>query len=78
MHIRIADNVLLRLQTIGILNRGAEFSGLGWCHIKGPEIEVYDFILLDLGSEVWTEIPPEVILPLMDRPDRKNMKVWLH
>lgn len=78
MHIRIEDNVLLRLQTIGVLNRGAEYSGFGWCRIEGKEIVVYDFILLDLGSEVWTEIPPEVILPLMEREDRQNMKVWLH
>lgn len=78
MHIRIETDVLLRLQTIGILNRGAEFSGFGWCRIEGKEIVVYDFVLLDLGSETFTEIPPEVIMPLMERPDRANMKVWCH
>lgn len=78
MHIRIETDVFLRLQTTGILNRGAEFSGFGWCRIEGKEIVVYDFVLLDLGSETFTEIPPEQIMPLLERPDRANMKVWLH
>ncbi len=78
MHIRIENEVLIQLQTIGILNRGAEFSGFGWCRIEGKEIVVYDFVLLDLGSETFTEIPPEVIMPLLERSDRQNMKVWCH
>lgn len=78
MHIRIENQVLIQLQTVGILNRGAEFSGFGWCRIEGKEIVIYDFVLLDLGSETFTEIPPEIIMPLLDRPDRQNMKAWLH
>ena len=55
-----------------------EFSGFAFCTHTKDAIEVYDFVMLDMGSEVFTEIPPEVILPLIDRSDAPNMKVWLH
>ena len=58
--------------------RPKEFSGFGFCTHTKDTIEIYDFVLLDVGSEVFTEIPPEVILPLMDRSDAGNMKVWAH
>ena len=58
--------------------RPKEFSGFGFCTRDKGVIEIYDFVLLDVGSEVFTEIPPEVILPLMDRSDAGNMKVWIH
>ena len=58
--------------------RPKEFSGFGFCTHTKDTVEIYDFVLLDVGSEVFTEIPPEVILPLMDRSDAPNMKVWAH
>ena len=82
MKICIEPEVMLRLQTIGVLNRGAEFSGVGWCErqtVAGQVvIRLYDFKLLDLGSEVFTEIPPAELVPLLDRPDRQNLRVWAH
>lgn len=78
MKIVVRPNMMLRLQTIGVANRGIEFSGLGFCQIKGNIVDVYDFVLLDLGSEVWTEIQPELILPLLERSDAGNLKVWVH
>ncbi len=55
-----------------------EFSGFGFCNRDGSNIYVYDFVLLNKGSFTFTEIPPQKILPLMEREDRGNMKVWVH
>ncbi|MGD0002834.1 MAG: hypothetical protein ABSE06_01250 [Anaerolineaceae bacterium] len=55
-----------------------EFSGFGFCNVIGEDIIVYDFVLLHVGSPGYTEIPPQKVLALLDRPDAKNMKVWLH
>ncbi len=78
MKIVIKPEVYALLMDISHLTRGREFSGFGFCTHTKDTIEVYDFVMLDIGSEVFTEIPPEVILPLMDRSDAGNMKVWLH
>lgn len=81
MRITFSKRVTLQLMTHATLTRGMEFSGFGFVKIKGKKkdiIEIYDFVLLDIGNEVFTEIPIPVILKLMDRPDAKNMKAWIH
>jgi hypothetical protein len=78
MIIRLADRIALELMTAWHATRGKEFSGFGFCERKEGELYVYDYVLLDVGSEVWTEIDPEVLLPLLERADAANMKVWLH
>ena len=55
-----------------------EFSGFGFCNIQGEQIVVYDFVLLHVGSFGYTQIEPELVLKLMDRPDASCMKVWIH
>ncbi len=55
-----------------------EWSGLGFCERKDGNIVVYDFVLMDVGSPGYTEIAPERLLPLLDRPDRDKLKVWIH
>ncbi len=39
---------------------------------------VYDVVLLNVGSPGFTEIQSEDILPILDRNDAQNMKLWFH
>lgn len=55
-----------------------EFSGFGWVRINGKDLEIYDVILLDIGSYAYTEIKPEAFNFIPTRPDRLNMRVWFH
>lgn len=56
-----------------------EFSGVGFVkRDQQNNIIVYDIVLLDVGNEGYTEIPPEKMLPLLDREDVANMKLWFH
>lgn len=75
--IELDPALALRLTTYAHTT-GLEFSGLGFCDRHGNTIYVYDFALLDVGSAVYTEIPPEKLLSLAQRPDVANMKVWIH
>jgi hypothetical protein len=55
-----------------------EYSGNLFAERTEEDIEVYDFVLLDVGSWGYTEIRPELMLPLLDRPDFKNLRGWAH
>ena len=77
MKIIFASEIMLRLMTIASKWR-SEFSGFGFVTRKDKDLFVYDFILLALGSESYTEIPTEKIVALMDRSDAGNMKLWVH
>ena len=78
MKIEILPEIYILLMDVSHLTNGKEFSGLGFCRREKNILTIYDFVLLDQGSEVFTEIPPAVILPLLERSDAGNMKVWLH
>jgi hypothetical protein len=75
--IRFDPQVQIRLMTIFHAYR-KEFSGFAFMRQEGNEIVIYDFVLLDVGSEVYTEIPVQKTLKLMERSDAGQMKVWLH
>ena len=77
MKIIFVPEIMLRLMTIATKWRG-EFSGFGFVTRKDKDLYVYDFVLLALGSEAYTEIPTEKIVALMERSDAGNMKLWLH
>ncbi len=77
MKIKLSLDVMLRLLAYAAATPD-EYSGFGFCNRDGSDIFVYDFVLLNKGSFTFTEIPPAKILPLMDREDRANMKVWIH
>lgn len=77
MKIIIEPEVMERLRTFAIA-WPREFSGFGFCRLEKEVVRIYDFVLLALGSEVFTEIPTKKILALMERSDAGNMKVWLH
>lgn len=77
MKIIIQPEVMYRLMAYAAITRD-EFSGFGFCEREDGDIVIYDFVLLDVGSETYTEIEPARVLPLLQREDRKNMKVWLH
>ena len=80
MQIEFAPDLALRLQTIAVQTRGKEFSGFGFVELKAETATfyVYDFVLLDVGSESWTEIEPAKYVHLFDRPDAGAMKIWIH
>jgi hypothetical protein len=82
MKIRLKPSVFLRLEAATVLTEGLEFSGFGFVEIKkeGEEkiFEVYEVVVLDVGSQGFTEIDATKILPLLDRPDAKQMKLWFH
>ena len=78
MKIQLSDTVALKLMTFGNITEGLEFSGFGFVEVKEDTIYVYDVVVLDIGSEVWTEIDPKTLISLMERPDARNMKLWLH
>lgn len=78
MQIQLSDTVALKLMTFGNITEGLEFSGFGFVEVKDENIFVYDVVILDIGSEVWTEIDPKTLISLMERPDARNMKLWVH
>ena len=78
MKIELSDTVALKLMTFGNITEGLEFSGFGFVEVKEDTIYVYDVVVLDIGSEVWTEIDPKTLISLMERPDARNMKLWIH
>lgn len=78
MQIQLSDTVALKLMTFGNITEGLEFSGFGFVEVKEDTIYVYDVVVLDIGSEVFTEIDPKTLISLMERPDARNMKLWIH
>ena len=80
--IRLSQNVFARLETARSLTGSLEFSGLGFVTVQTRQHEtvydVYDVVLLNVGSPGFTEIQAEDILPLLDRNDAGNMKLWFH
>lgn len=78
MNIQLSDHVALKLMTIANITEGLEFSGFGFVDLNDDVIYVYDVVVLDIGSEVFTEIAPKSLISLMERPDAKKMKLWIH
>ena len=78
MKIVLAKEVANQILTTAIATRFHEFSGFGFMKRTASSLFVYDFALLALGSAVFTEIDVKSFLPLLDRSDAQNMKVWLH
>lgn len=78
MKIVIQPHIMARLLCYAVATPN-EFSGFGFCNRNQEgDIEMYDFVLLDVGTWGYTQTDPKRMLPLFSRPDRKNMKVWLH
>jgi len=77
MKIKLSLAVAQKLLAYAAATR-LEYSGFGFCERDGEDIFVYDFVLLDVGNDGYTEIDPKKILPLMEREDRTNMRVWIH
>ena len=77
MKIVLTPEIELKLFAFANLYK-KEFSGFGFIERDGENLNVYDIVVLDVGSEVFTEIPTFKILELMNRPDAANMKLWFH
>ena len=80
MQIEFSPEVALQLETIAVQTNGLEFSGFGYVELRRETgtFYVYEFVLMDVGSTGWTEIPAEKMLPLYERSDVGNMKLWIH
>jgi hypothetical protein len=76
--IKLTPDVALKLETVTAQMRGKEFSGIGFVRFEKGDFEVYEVIVISVGSEVYTEIPSQKILQLMARSDAGNMKLWFH
>lgn len=77
MKVIVKPEIMARLLSYALATPN-EFSGFGFCERQGSDIFVYDFVLLNVGSFGYTEIDPRRMLPILERPDRLKMKVWLH
>jgi hypothetical protein len=79
MKIVLQPHVAMALETAVSQARGKEFSGFGWgTFTERGVFEVYDYVILNVGSETYTEISVEQQLALMDREDAGNMRLWMH
>lgn len=76
--LRMTGKVALRLETATKETRGLEFSGLGFVKKEKGGLCIYDAVVLHVGSEGYTEIDPQKIMPLLDREDARNIKCWFH
>lgn len=76
--IHFTPEIMQVLETIGAQTRGLEFSGFGFVDREPDRFTIYDFVLLDIGSEGYTEIPTSELLKLMERDDSAKMKCWIH
>lgn len=78
MNITLSPDVALRLETAKAQARGLEVSGLGFVERRPDTLYVYDITIFDIGSTGYTEFEAEKILPLTQREDAKNLKLWWH
>jgi len=80
MQIEFAPDVALQLEAITAQTYGMEFSGFGFVEIRKETgtFYVYEFVLMDVGNRVWTEIPAAKMAKLYEREDSSRMKIWLH
>ena len=78
MQIEFSPEVALQLETATVQAQGMEFSGFGFVEIRDRTFYVYEIVILDVGSSVYTQIDPEKYIHLLDRADAKQMKVWFH
>lgn len=78
MRIILKPEIAMILEAIVGLTGHQEFSGFGFVNRVGEDLEVYDFVLLDVGSSGYTEICTADMIKLMERPDVSNCKLWVH
>jgi hypothetical protein len=78
MKIRFSTQVAVLVEHMTAAVGGQEWSGLGFVEREGDEIRVYDVVPLNIGDTVYTEIPAEELLKLMQRDDYENMRLWIH
>lgn len=78
----LSQSVLARLEATRVAVGNLEFSGLGFVDVLNKQIDtiydIYDVVLLDVGSPGYTEIPSDKILSILDRSDAEKMKLWFH
>lgn len=78
MKIIYSPNVTATLNAVDDITEFHEFSGVGFVNVVNMDFYVYEFELLDVGSPGYSQINPELLMPLMEREDAQNIKIWLH
>lgn len=78
MNITLSPEVALKLETAKAQSKGLEVSGLGFIVRHESGLYVYDVEIFDIGSFAYTEFAAEKILPLLERTDARNLKLWWH
>lgn len=82
MKIIFTPEVFLQLSLVETVVGKREFSGYGYVNVKKVKgetlFEVYDIVLLDVGTSGWTEFDSRKILDLLNREDAHKMKLWFH
>ena len=79
MIIDIPTELMAKLESWCATARGREVSGLGTIKVEDGNFIVTDVFLLDAGSEVLTNIPPERIAELYSTGvDPSTLKLWWH
>ncbi len=80
MKIRLEPQVAVALETCAVQVHGQEFSGFGMVRVdrEAQEFVVYDFIHLDVGTAVYTEIVPAQLLKLINDGKTTDMRCWVH
>lgn len=74
----LEPRIAMALETFVSETQGKEFSGFGFVRVEGGKLVVYDYILLDVGSEGYTEISQEDVLAMSQRADVASMRLWFH
>jgi len=75
------SDISMKLELISSNVGYLEFSGIGFCDKldDGKGWMVYDFVLMDIGSSGYTEIPVDMLMSeIYPRDDVANAKVWIH
>jgi hypothetical protein len=80
MRIRLESQVAIALEACAVQVFGQEFSGFGMVHVdrEKEEFVIYDFIPLDVGTKVFTEIMPEQILKIINEGKSADLRCWAH
>jgi hypothetical protein len=80
MRIRLEPQVAIALEACAVQVFGQEFSGFGMVRVdrEKEEFVIYDFIPLDVGTKVFTEIMPEQILKIINDGKSADLRCWCH
>ena len=80
MRIRLEPQVAIGLETCCVQVHGQEFSGFGYVKVdrENQGVVIYDFVPLDVGTSVYTEISAGAVAKLATEERAKDLRCWIH